>query len=49
VTQPRGVPWSTEWGNKSDADVQKLITGKAQPAEILKSWDEYWTKKWAGN
>jgi multiple sugar transport system substrate-binding protein len=49
VTQPRGVPWSTEWGNKSDADVQKLITGKAQPAEILKSWDDYWTKKWAGN
>lgn len=49
VTQPRGVPWSTEWGNKADADVQKLITGKAQPAEILKSWDEYWTKKWAGN
>jgi multiple sugar transport system substrate-binding protein len=49
VTQPRGVPWSTEWGNKSDADVQKMITGKAQPAEILKSWDEYWTKKWAGN
>lgn len=49
VTQPRGVAWSTEWGNKSDADVQKLITGKAQPAEILKSWDEYWTKKWAGN
>ena len=49
VTQPRGVPWSTEWGNKSDADVQKLITGKAQPAEILQSWDEYWTKKWAGN
>jgi len=49
VTQPRGVAWSTEWGNKADADVQKLITGKAQPAEILKSWDEYWTKKWAGN
>ncbi|TCO15390.1 multiple sugar transport system substrate-binding protein [Kribbella steppae] len=49
VTQPRGVPWSTEWGNKSDADVQKMITGKAQPAEILKSWDDYWTKKWAGN
>jgi multiple sugar transport system substrate-binding protein len=48
VTQPRGVAWSTEWGNKSDADVQKLITGKAQPAEILKSWDEYWTAKWAG-
>jgi multiple sugar transport system substrate-binding protein len=48
VTQPRGVAWSTEWGNKADADVQKLITGKAQPAEILKSWDEYWTAKWAG-
>ncbi|TCO41600.1 multiple sugar transport system substrate-binding protein [Kribbella antiqua] len=48
VTQPRGVAWSTEWGNKSDADVQKLITGKAQPAEILKSWDEFWTAKWAG-
>ncbi|MFC0627232.1 ABC transporter substrate-binding protein [Kribbella deserti] len=49
VTQPRGVAWSTEWENKADSEVQKLITGKAQPAEILKGWDEYWTKKWAGN
>lgn len=49
VTQPRGVAWSTEWENKADSDVQKLITGKAQPAEVLKGWDEYWTKKWAGN
>lgn len=48
VTQPRGVPWATEWGNKSDSDVQKLITGKLSGADLLKDWDAYWTKKWAG-
>jgi multiple sugar transport system substrate-binding protein len=48
VTQPRGVPWSTEWGNKSDADTQKLILGKVTPEALLKDWDEYWTAKWAG-
>lgn len=48
VTQPRGVPWSTEWGNKSDADVQKLILGKITPEAMLKDWDAYWTAKWAG-
>jgi multiple sugar transport system substrate-binding protein len=48
VTQPRGVPWATEWGNKSDTDVQKLITGKISAQDLLKGWDEYWTAKWAG-
>ncbi|MBA2812964.1 sugar ABC transporter substrate-binding protein [Streptomyces sp. KM273126] len=46
VTQPRGVDWWTEWQQKSDADVQKLILGKTTPKELLATWDAYWTEKW---
>ncbi|MBO8192685.1 sugar ABC transporter substrate-binding protein [Streptomyces oryzae] len=47
VTQPRGVPWWTEWGKKADADVQKVLLGKMTPKELLAEWDAYWTEKWA--
>ncbi|MER6012545.1 ABC transporter substrate-binding protein [Streptomyces bluensis] len=46
VTQPRGVDWWTEWQQKSDADVQKMILGKMTPKELLAAWDAYWTEKW---
>ncbi|GGZ45199.1 ABC transporter substrate-binding protein [Streptomyces bluensis] len=46
VTQPRGVDWWTEWQQKSDADVQKMILGKITPKELLAAWDAYWTEKW---
>lgn len=46
VTQPRGVDWWTEWQQKSDADVQKMILGKMTPRELLAAWDAYWTEKW---
>ncbi|NGO06304.1 sugar ABC transporter substrate-binding protein [Streptomyces sp. HC44] len=46
VTQPRGVAWWTEWEQKADTDVQKLILGKTTPKELLAGWDAYWTEKW---
>ncbi|MGP3949944.1 ABC transporter substrate-binding protein [Streptomyces sp. 7N604] len=46
VRQPRGVAWWTEWEQKADADVQKLVLGKMTPKELLAAWDAYWTEKW---
>ncbi|MGP4043876.1 ABC transporter substrate-binding protein [Streptomyces sp. 2A115] len=46
VSQPRGVAWWTEWQQKADADVQKLVLGKTTPKELLAGWDAYWTEKW---
>ncbi|MFD7811634.1 ABC transporter substrate-binding protein [Streptomyces sp. NPDC059785] len=46
VSQPRGVSWWTEWQQKADADVQKLVLGKATPKQVLADWDAYWTEKW---
>ncbi|KAB1150035.1 sugar ABC transporter substrate-binding protein [Streptomyces luteolifulvus] len=46
VTQPRGVAWWTEWQQKADTDVQKMILGKTKPKELLAGWDAYWTEKW---
>ncbi len=44
VTQPRGVPWSTEWGNKSDArrteaDHREGATGR-DPEELGRVLDQ---------
>ncbi|MFC4137793.1 MULTISPECIES: sugar ABC transporter substrate-binding protein [unclassified Microbacterium] len=47
VIQPRGVSWWTEWIQKSDQDVQKVLLGDMSTEELLKSWDEYWTEKYA--
>lgn len=47
VHQPRGVAWWTEWEQKADADVQKVLLGKMTPKELLAEWDAYWTEKWA--
>ncbi|MCX4513795.1 sugar ABC transporter substrate-binding protein [Streptomyces sp. NBC_01619] len=46
VTQPRGVPWFTEWTQKADADVQKVLLGKMTQEQLLTDWDAYWTAKW---
>ncbi|MEU9118881.1 sugar ABC transporter substrate-binding protein [Streptomyces sp. NPDC048506] len=46
VSQPRGVAWWTEWEQKADADVQKMVLGKMAPKELLAGWDAYWTEKW---
>jgi multiple sugar transport system substrate-binding protein len=48
VTQPRSSSWWTEWIQKSDAEVQKVLLGKMTPEELLASWDTYWTEKWKG-
>ncbi|MGW7266075.1 ABC transporter substrate-binding protein [Streptomyces sp. NPDC054842] len=45
VSQPRGVAWWTEWQQKADADIQKLVLGKTTPKELLAGWDAYWTEK----
>ncbi len=47
VTQPRGVSWWTDWIQKSDADLQRVLLGDMTSAEMLKSWDQYWTEKFA--
>ncbi|MFC9246086.1 ABC transporter substrate-binding protein [Streptomyces sp. NPDC057136] len=46
VTQPRDVPWFTEWTQKADADVQKVLLGKMTQEQLLADWDAYWTAKW---
>jgi len=47
VQQPRGVSWWTEWVQKSDQDVQSVLLGNMTTAELLASWDAFWTDKYA--
>ncbi|MFC4222878.1 ABC transporter substrate-binding protein [Lysinibacter cavernae] len=47
VTQPRTVSWWTEWAQKADTEIQQVLIGKMTEAEMLASWDQYWTEKWA--
>lgn len=47
VRQPRGVSWWTEWIQKSDQDVQKVLLGDMTTSELLASWDAFWTEKYA--
>lgn len=47
AVQPRGVSWWTEWAEKADSEVQQVLIGQRTPEELLASWDEYWTEKWA--
>lgn len=47
VRQPRGVSWWTEWAQKSDQDVQSVLLGNMSTAELLASWDAFWTDKYA--
>ncbi|WP_206313518.1 ABC transporter substrate-binding protein [Streptomyces coryli] len=46
VVQPRSVAWWTEWEQKADADVQKVLLGKMTPKQLLAEWDSFWTEKW---
>ncbi|MEO3750633.1 sugar ABC transporter substrate-binding protein [Streptomyces sp. B6B3] len=46
VTEPRDAPWWTEWAQKADSEVQSVLLGDMSPAELLDSWDTYWTEKW---
>jgi multiple sugar transport system substrate-binding protein len=46
VVQPRGVAWWTEWEQKADADVQKVLLGEMTPTQLLAEWDAFWTQKW---
>lgn len=46
VVQPRDSSWWTEWIQKSDAEVQKVLIGQMTQKELLASWDSYWTDKW---
>lgn len=46
VVQPRGVAWWTEWEQKADADVQKVLLGEMAPTQLLAEWDAFWTQKW---
>jgi multiple sugar transport system substrate-binding protein len=48
VVQPRGVAWWTEWSTKADNEVQQVLINKLTTADLLKSWDAYWVKKWQG-
>ena len=46
--EPRGVAWWTEWMQRSESDLQKVLTDKMSTSDLLKGWDEFWTKKWKG-
>jgi multiple sugar transport system substrate-binding protein len=35
VTQPRGVAWWSEWQQKADSEVQKVVLGKMTPQQLL--------------
>ncbi len=47
VTEPRDVPWWTEWMTKAESDLQQVLVGKMTSADLLKGWDAYWTQKWS--
>lgn len=45
VVQPRTVSWWTEWTQKADSELQRVLVGDMTSKELLASWDEYWTEK----
>ncbi|UFU06375.1 ABC transporter substrate-binding protein [Ruania halotolerans] len=47
VSQPRGVSWWTEWIQKADQEIQSVLLGEMTHEELLASWDEFWTEKYA--
>ena len=47
VTQPRGVAWWQEWSEKSDRELQEVLLGQTSTADLLATWDEYWSGKFA--
>ncbi|GAB3286201.1 ABC transporter substrate-binding protein [Kineosporia babensis] len=49
AVQPRGVAWWTEWEQKADSDIQRVLVGDLNTADMLAGWDEYWTTKLAEN
>lgn len=48
VEEPRGVAWWTEWMQRSEADLQKVLLGQMTTAQMLSGWDKFWTEKWQG-
>lgn len=48
VTEPRSSAWWTEWMQRSETDLQKVLLGEMTTTDLLKGWDQYWTEKWAG-
>lgn len=48
VVEPRDSAWWTEWMQRSEADLQKVLLGQMSTSELLAGWDEYWTQKWEG-
>ena len=41
VTEPRSSAWWTEWMQRSETDLQKVLLGEMTTAELLKGWDQY--------
>ncbi len=48
VEEPRDVAWWTEWMQRSETDLQKVLTNKMSTTDLLKGWDQFWTAKWKG-
>jgi multiple sugar transport system substrate-binding protein len=48
VEEPRSVAWWTEWGQKSEADLQKVLTNSMSTKDLLAGWNQFWTSKWKG-
>lgn len=47
VIQPRSETWWNDFISKADSQVQEVLLGQLSTSDLLKSWDEYWTEKWA--
>lgn len=43
--QPRGVAWWTEWEQKADSEIQRVLVGDLSTTDLLAGWDAYWTEK----
>lgn len=48
VEEPRGVAWWTEWMQRSEADLQKVLLNQMTTAQMFSGWDKFWTEKWQG-
>lgn len=46
--EPRGVSWWTEWMQRSESDLQKVLTDSMSTKDLLKGWDTFWTEKSKG-
>ncbi|MDO5747972.1 MAG: sugar ABC transporter substrate-binding protein [Actinomycetaceae bacterium] len=45
VVEPRRSKYWSEWTQKADSDIQKMLLGNLSQDEMLAGWDEFWSSK----